>query len=214
MNKLKLGTYPYTFARVSAMKGRLIGREQYLKLLKMKISEIIKFLQETEYKKEIDELAVSYSGVDLVERALSKNLASTFQKLKKISDEQVVRLIAMYLKRWDIRDIKTVLRGIVSKADKDYVQSLLIAAGDLSQKLMELFEAGDVEQLISAVGLPKGRFDASLNVFKETGNLFEIENELDKMYYGELLELSAAISGNGKPFAAFLPFYPPVPNGT
>ena len=54
-DKIRIGMYPYTYARVSAMKGKLIQRDQYQKMLRMGTNEVTKFLQETEYRKEIDE---------------------------------------------------------------------------------------------------------------------------------------------------------------
>ena len=48
--KLSLGKYPYTYARVSVMKGNLLKKEEYQKLLKMSLNEIISFLQNSEYK--------------------------------------------------------------------------------------------------------------------------------------------------------------------
>ena len=72
--KLSLGEAPYTYARVSVMRSKLLKRDDYNRLMKMKLNDIIRFLQETEYKKEMDEIAMNYSGIDLVEFALNKNL--------------------------------------------------------------------------------------------------------------------------------------------
>ena len=68
------------------MKSKLLQEEDYQKLLKMKLPEIIKFLEETEYKKSIDELALSLRGLDLIEAALNKSLAEFFNKIRQMAD--------------------------------------------------------------------------------------------------------------------------------
>ena len=74
---LLLGTkktnYAYAVARVQAKRGKLIPRSEYDKLLKMDVAEITRFIQDSEYKEEVDELAARFSGLDLLEAALTVN---------------------------------------------------------------------------------------------------------------------------------------------
>ena len=127
-------TYPYAYARVCAMKSKLVRRDDYTKLLKMGVNEVMKFLQETEYKKEIDELSMAISGVNLVELALNKNLIKTMQKLKRISPDELRLLIEAYLKRMDSHNIKTILRGKLTKAGNEYVETLLVPVGKIKKE--------------------------------------------------------------------------------
>ena len=48
---LALGKYPYTYARVSVMRSFLLRKEDYHKLMKMNVNEIISYLQSSQYKK-------------------------------------------------------------------------------------------------------------------------------------------------------------------
>src|SRR3989344_7732253 len=104
--KVRLGFYPYTYARVSAMKGKLLKADDYHKLLKMKFAEIAKFLEESDYKQEVDEYSVQYEGAELLERALNRNLQRAFEKLKRISPEQLNTVIQAYLIRRDVWNMK------------------------------------------------------------------------------------------------------------
>jgi len=82
---IKLKRYPYTYARVAAMRSNLLNKQQYHKLIKMELNSLIKFLEEeTTYKEQIDKLAINYSGVDLIEHALNENLVTTTEKLRRI----------------------------------------------------------------------------------------------------------------------------------
>lgn len=201
--RVRLGTYPYTYARVSAMKSKLLRKDDYQKLLKMKVNEIAKFLQETEYKKEIDEMAVSFSGIDLIEISLNKNLVRAFNKLKRISEGDLTFLIEAYLHRKDMMNLKTIFRGKFTKADNSYVESLLMPVGVLSKEyFLTLLKKESVEDIAKAI-----RFidlSHAVKVFKESKNLFEIENKLDRYYYETLLTFTKKIPGQGSLFKEFL----------
>ncbi len=73
--RAKGGNYAYATTRVKARKAFLFPRETYLKLLQMTVPEINRYIEESKYKQEIDELATRYRGIDLVEYALNLNLA-------------------------------------------------------------------------------------------------------------------------------------------
>lgn len=58
--------YEYVCTRLRVRKSKLLAREDYLRMLNMSIPEITRFIEETQYKKEIDELGTSFSGIDLL----------------------------------------------------------------------------------------------------------------------------------------------------
>jgi len=62
------------------MKVKLFPKETYAKLLVMDLPEIARFIEESEYKAEVDELARTYSGIDLVEFAHSSEFGEDFQE--------------------------------------------------------------------------------------------------------------------------------------
>src|SRR3989338_4635721 len=103
-------TYPYTAARVKAMKSLLLARNDYLKMRKMGLNEMIRFLEEREYKKEIDILSSEYSGMELINLALNQNLSNTINKLLVISTKESNDLIKKYAMKWVVGNIKVMLR--------------------------------------------------------------------------------------------------------
>ena len=52
--KIKIRFCPYTYVRTVVMKTLLLEKQDYDKLIKMDSNEISGFLQETDYKKDID----------------------------------------------------------------------------------------------------------------------------------------------------------------
>ena len=183
--------YPYAVTRVRAMKSKLLPKESYPRLLNMGIDEITRFIQESEYKNDVDELAMKYSGGDLAEHALNRNLALTYDKLARITSGELNDLIVEYLRRYDIWNIKTLLRGKLFNASVEDILESLIAAGEFTYTSMsELAAKSTYQEVIEA--LKYSEYYPLLKKFDGT-NLAYIENELDKMYYSSLF---AAI---GKP---------------
>ena len=149
--KLKLGFYPYTYARTAVMKSLLFKKEDYHKMLKMGFSEIAKFLQDSHYKKEINALATEHSGGDLLELALNRNLAESFKKLIRISPYELGLLIGEYVKRKDIDDIKTIIRGKFTNANEKLILNSITAAGTLSYDfLVSLLKKESIENILKS----------------------------------------------------------------
>ncbi len=191
--------YAYIVARVRAMKGKLIPKEMYPKFLNMEIPEITRFIEESEYKKDVDELGKKYRGTDLIEHALNQNLALTYRKLIEVSQNEANFLITEYLRSWDIWNIKTILRGKFSHASEDEILEDVVSAGQLRYRdLSEIARIATVEGVIAAFA--KTPYYPALEGYK--GDLAEIENALDMMYYSNLIKAVQA-TGN-KLFLKFL----------
>ncbi len=191
--------YAYIVARVRAMKSKQIPREMYPKFLNMEIPEITRFVEESEYKKDVDELGKKYKGIDLIEHALNQNLALTYRKLIEVSQNEAKFLITEYLRSWDIWNIKTILRGKFSGASEEEILEDVVSAGQLRYRdLLEIVKIGTIEGVIAA--FVKTPYYPALEGYK--GVLADIENALDKMYYASLIKAASA-TGN-KLFLKFL----------
>ena len=126
--------YPYTYVRATTMRAKLLGRDDYNKLLKMGFAEIAKYLEDSEYKKDINELATGLKGAELLEAALNRNLVTSFEKLWRISPDELDLLINAYVKRYDFFNIKTIIRGRFSKLSKDEIHTMLKPIGLYNDK--------------------------------------------------------------------------------
>ncbi|MFZ2497375.1 MAG: V-type ATP synthase subunit C [Methanosarcina sp.] len=178
--------YAYAVTRVRAMKSKLFPKESYPRLLNMGIDEITRFIQESEYKNDVDELAMKYSGGDLAEHALNRNLALTYDKLARITSGELNYLVVAYLKRYDIWNIKTLLRGKIYNAAVEDILESLIAAGEFTYTSMsELAAKATYQEVVEA--LKDTEYYPLLQEF-DGNNLAHIENELDKLYYTVLFE--------------------------
>ncbi|MGA9080369.1 MAG: V-type ATP synthase subunit C [Halobacteriota archaeon] len=187
--------YAYGTARVHAMKVKLFPKETYAKLLVMALPEITRFIEESEYKAEVDELARTYSGIDLVEFATHLNLARTFTKLMEMTMGEPHDLIVEYLRRWDIWNIKTILRGKMYGASDEEIVRILVPSGELAREYLQtLVRKSSVEEVIAAL---KGT--VYYDVIKDIGyteSSMKVEDELDKFYYARMVDLVSRIGGS------------------
>ncbi len=199
MGKSQAVEYAYIVARVRGMKGKLIPKDMYPKFLNMDIPEITRFIGESEYKKDVDELGKKYKGTDLFEHALNQNLALTYRKLIEVSQNEANYIITEYLRYWDIWNIKTILRGKFSGASEEDILEDVVSAGELKYRdITEIVKIGTIEGVIAA--LAKTPYYPALQDYK--GDLAEIENALDKRYYAKRLE--SGINTGNKFFLKFL----------
>ena len=173
--------YAYITGRVRAMKTKLIPREMYQRMLGMDIPEITRYLEETQYKEEIDSMAKDYSGAELVEYATFANIAKTYRKLLQVSIDEPQFLILEYLRRWDVWNIKTILRGKFHGASEEEIMKYLVPAGELDLEFLEgLAKKERVEEVIQAFDGTDyyealAQYDGQM--------LSSVENALDKLYY-------------------------------
>ena len=105
------GNYAFVNARVKVKKSMLLSPETYPKLLQMSIPEITRFIQETQYREEVDELAIKFSGINLIEHALNLNQARTYKSILSWCQGELQMLVDAYLNRWNNWNIKTIVRG-------------------------------------------------------------------------------------------------------
>ncbi|MCQ8903760.1 MAG: V-type ATP synthase subunit C [Methanothrix sp.] len=173
--------YAYITGRVRAMKTKLIPNEMYARMLNMDIPEIARYLEETQYKEEIDALAKDYSGAELIEHATFANLAKTYRKLLEVSIDEPQFLILEYLRRWDIWNIKTILRGKFYGASDSEIMKYIVPAGELDMEFLEgLAKKDSINDVIAAF---EGT-DFAEALSKYDGKfLASVENALDKLYY-------------------------------
>ena len=184
------GNYEYVTARVRSRRAALFDDDDYRKLVRMGTGEIARFMEDTEYETEMNALGSRYSGVDLVEYALNRNLAKHFDDLLRWSDGRLYDLIARYLRKFDVWNVKTVIRGLYADADATAIEDDLIRAGEFSGSLLDrLVNAGSIEDVVEILEPTVFGDDlvAAYADFEETDVLVPLENAVDRAYYDLLL---------------------------
>jgi V/A-type H+-transporting ATPase subunit C len=201
--------YIYVCTRMRVRKAKLIPREEYMRMLNMSLPEITRIIQETQYKQEIDELSTVFGGIDLIEVALSWNLAKEYQKILEITPGNLKQFTQSYLRRWDIQNILTILRGRMQGEKTGKIKEILVPAGSLDRVVLDRLLAEDSPEKIIEV-LKGNRIYPVLSreypATRESGSFSRMENELYKQFFSEIItEAESGIKG-GKQFLDFIRF--------
>jgi V/A-type H+-transporting ATPase subunit C len=201
--------YIYVCTRMRVRKAKLLPREEYMRMLNMSLPEITRVIEETEYKQEIDELGTTFKGIDLIETALSWNLAKEYQKIQEITPGTLKQFTQAYLRRWDIQNVLTILRGKMQGEKSGKIKEILIPAGSLDKDTLDRILAEDSPDRIIDMLKNHRMYPVLAREFpsaKEERSFSHMENELYKQFYGEIIaETESGIKG-GQLFLDFIKF--------
>jgi V/A-type H+/Na+-transporting ATPase subunit C len=201
------GNYPYACARIRAKKSLLLEKDTYPKLLLMDLSEIGRFLGETQYKEEMAELASRYEGVNLIELGTSRNLARMNTQVLSFCKGDLHNMVEKYLGRWDTWNVKTILRGKFYGASVEEIQEDIVAAGSMSEEYLNfLISLNTVNDVLDEVR-KKGNIpipDEIKAQYDSTGTLAPIEDYMDKLFYERLISCVECKAGPEKLLMTFL----------
>ena len=199
--------YIYVCTRMRVRKAKLLPRDEYMRMLNMSIPEITRIIEETEYKQEIDELGTTFKGIDLVEVALSWNLAKEYQKIQEITPGTLKAFTRAYLRRWDIQNVLTILRGRVQGEKTGRIKEILIPAGSLDKVVLDRLLAEDSNDRIIELLKDHRMYPVLAQEYpaaKESGSFSRMENELHKDLYAEIIaDAKAGIKG-GASFLSYI----------
>ena len=203
---VRKGNYAYTVTRVKAKKSKLLTEEDYDKMIQMSVPEISRYISEAGYQKEMTDLAGKFSGIALVEHATYQNMANVFKSILGASQGELAIMVAAYLEKWDIWNLKVILRGKSYGVSAEGIKEDLVPAGKVDEasldRLISLDSVDDILNEYSKVG--KTSFPADvISEYKETGNTGVIEDFLDKFHYQRLLD---SISPYTQPTKIFLDY--------
>ncbi|UIP00741.1 V-type ATP synthase subunit C [Halobaculum sp. CBA1158] len=177
----------YVTARVRSRRAGLFEEDDYRKLVRMSPAEIARFMEESSaYEEEINALGSRFSGVDLIEYSLNASLAEDFEDILSWCEGKLYGHVARYLRKFDVWNVKTVLRGVYADTEREAVADDLIRAGEFDERLLErLLDAGSIEEVVEVLertvfGDPLA--DA-LDDYESSGVLVPLENAVDRAYY-------------------------------
>ncbi|WP_214021031.1 V-type ATP synthase subunit C [Methanoculleus sp.] len=202
-------SYIYACTRFRVRRTTLLPREDYLRIMEMSIPEIVSYLSRREYGQGIVDLAHDFTGAQLIEEAVNRNLAQSFRHAMAIAPGDLRTLTGEYLNRWDIANIMAILRGTIHDVPRRQVRDLLIPAGEVDSALLtRLLDFATCEEVLEA--LQDWRLYPILaeyyQICGEQGVFARIENELYRQYYAGLLDLGASGCSGCRELLAYLRF--------
>ncbi len=206
MRKTPVSNYAYACTRARARKKKLISPNEYSRLASMDLASMARYIGETNYRSEIEELSPKISGSELIETATYLNLASTYNQVTRFCQGEARVILQHYLNELDLLNLKTVIRGKYHKASNEEIKMDIIPGGVYSGHLEPKWTAaGDVPELIES--LTDSPFHEALSKAldrdPELNSLIYLEDAIDRTHYDHLLE---SMSGRGTGTSLFRDF--------
>lgn len=195
LSLLKRGTsnYAYAVARVQAKRAKLLPPSELEKVLKMDVPEITRYIQDSAYKAEVDELASRFSGLDLLEAALTVNEERVYEAVRQMVGGGAGALVSLFLDRYHYEDLKTLLRGKAAGATRDELLREMVLEDQATYELFSPLLGDDVKtvpDVIAALAAQGGQAREWARLLEKVpagSSLARYDDALDKAYFDRLL---------------------------
>jgi V/A-type H+-transporting ATPase subunit C len=213
-----MSDYAYSNARIRAMQGRLLGRPQYESLLHQETLEgLVETLKTSPYARTLEHTVTGFQPPQLsqmivrIEETLRRDLAQNLSTVRRFfSNRARARLDALFL-RWDVYNLKTVLRGKRAAAPVEDIVATAFPVGILDDiavaELARVPTMQAVADLLETWRLPlAGPVRTGLNQLGETDSLQPLESELDRFAVMHTFRLVADGDDNDQTVLGYLRF--------
>ena len=183
-----MGDFPYINARVKVMKSRLLPAGRVEELLRARdLDALVQALTDTPYNLELQEALSRFAGVRAVDEALAQNFYHTTQRILSFADGEARALIEVVLLRYDLQNIRAIVRGKHTGRTPDEILATLFPGGRLSEaKLRELVQLPDLvtiaDTLVTWMHPLARALRAGVDATQRSGSLLDLETALDRAY--------------------------------
>jgi V/A-type H+-transporting ATPase subunit C len=159
--------------------------ERYLRADDLK--SVLQELMHGEYAADLEETLIRGRGATEIDDGLRGNLTHTFNKVLGFLNDEAYDICSVLLGRWDVFNLKTVLRGRHLGLSAAEVRAALLPVGVLEQTDLDaLLSFPDIRAIVdtaSTWGLPQASaLRAGLVQYQRTGALADLELPLDRHY--------------------------------
>lgn len=193
--KIKPGRYPYLSARIRTRRSRLLCRVDYEKMMKMDIHTMIKFLEDRGFGfEDIDEKNIFES----VESSVNRNLEKELSSLLRISQGSSREILYQYLKRFDIQNVRLIIRAKMRDYPLEMIEPLWICAGAIDSARLKSIWKSDAKKALSELKLFTDDEIKKLAREFDEGKTAKIENAIVGKYYSSIASSLKGFKGEGR----------------
>jgi V/A-type H+-transporting ATPase subunit C len=179
---------------VRALQGRLVSeRGCAAGLATASLDEFTVFLGSTSYAAAVAEALTVTKGIAGIEEGLRRDFQRTIDHVVRIAGGHPRRLLTIVLGRWELFNVKTVLRGLHAGVGLDRVMGSTIPFGRLDEAaLKELSRQGDIGRAIDLLAQWRLPYAAALREaypsYRDRNDLHVLETALDRSYFAAALK--------------------------
>jgi len=197
--------YAYVNARIRGMESKLLDDHKLNELIEAgSLVEVVGLLEDTEYCQYIP---TTCKDIYSIERSLDIHLAHIYKTLTRISPERSRKVLELFEKRYDAKNIKTILRAKYAGLEGESIFKMLIPLGTIPEnRLKELCEVKTIEEVVNGLeGTEYGKLlSEKLSIYEKSGNLIPLELALDKYILESLWKVVGIEGTNEDIFKEFI----------
>jgi V/A-type H+/Na+-transporting ATPase subunit C len=180
--------YGYGNARTRGMKSNLLGGAFFEELMASSdLNKMIQLLLSTQYGPDLESRLIEGHTVAVVDDALKDNMVRTFGKIMGFINDEARLLSATLLGRWDLFNVKTIIRGTHMSLKPEAIIDSLLPVGEMTQ--VELRELAGLEDVLAVTdtlwtwGSPYSiPLRESIQEYLQEKDLSVLELALDRYY--------------------------------
>jgi V/A-type H+-transporting ATPase subunit C len=209
-----MSDFDYGNARLRAMKSRLLTRQVMEELAGAEsVPELINALTKTPYREAIEAALMQYTGTDIIAQARRNNLVHTVSKVHRFFSGQAAELAAWVLRRFDIDNVKAILRGLAQQVPANEILAGTLPMAELQpadlNTLARAAHARAAIDLLATWRIPLAQPLLALRAERAGADLFEMELALERWYFRAAI---TATKGNGESLRQYLMFHADAAN--
>lgn len=179
--------FDYPNARIKAMASHLLTRMDFIHLASSaSLQELVGKLLRTSYRKSV-EVAILRSGdVIGLESGLQQGLKETFIRVRGFFKDEDRPVYNFVMRRYDIDNIKTILRGVSRRIAPLEIESALVPVAQLSLPVLKrLTQAASLREVVDHLASIGAELAAPLTSIRShtPEDLFWMELSLEKWYF-------------------------------
>ncbi|QTL98103.1 hypothetical protein GM661_09000 [Iocasia frigidifontis] len=193
--------YPVINAKIRALISKMLDNEDYRNIIKLSsVQDIFNYLYNNTYYH--DKLAELF-GVEIHRRRFESTLKKTF-----IDDYHVIMrflksgsrdFFKQFFAKFEIEDIKMLLRTILIEHDEEYLKEGLIYLGNIGEiDIKSLTAIRSYQDLLTVFEdtIYYNVLNRFADRYERDRNLFPVEMSLDFQYFSRLEELGKKLGGS------------------
>lgn len=189
-------SYLYVNAKVMAKEGKFITPVRWDDLWGCSSpGEVASLLEGTEYFLYLSERATDEAKV--LEKAILEEFSALAKEISDILPSGAEPIREYLLRRWDVMNLRTIMRGIHGNQNKGQIKESLVEGGELSVTFLNsLVDAEGMDAFVAMLtktpfhGLTEG-----LAKYHAANNLFFLESLLDKEFWEGLMVKALKVKG-------------------
>ncbi|MFW5913034.1 MAG: V-type ATPase subunit [Candidatus Hadarchaeota archaeon] len=186
----RYGSFSYTNARISAMKGELFRKEKLDQLLEVRdFQNLVNQLESSHYSKYIESLE-DFEAKSL-EQSIYNHLEDSYQKITKLAPEEIKNVFQEMERILEVRNLEIILAGKLVNLSREEIEGKLTEKRYLSEETYEkLIEAESIGEAITSLeGTRYWRtLDEAVTKYGEEGEMLPVWFSLEGEYWEDALK--------------------------